>query len=161
MKSLFSAFSLSGAGLCFAEDHAFLPPMNSLLLFRTAAVRKSGISKRTASSLAPGALVVTDSATKRLRTLLKDNQRYLRITVKGGGCSGFEYVFGLDETKLQPDDLILENEGAKVVIDPISLEKMEGATIDYQNVIERQKFLVLKNPKATSNCSCKFSFAIE
>jgi len=84
--------------------------------------------------------------------------RCLRVAVEGGGCSGFQYELSL-ETNILHDDLVLTNKKAKVVIDPISLEFLSGAIIDYQEELIGSKF-VINNPNATSSCGCGTSFSM-
>ena len=82
----------------------------------------------------------------------------LRLAVTGGGCSGFQYDFALDDAK-QPDDLVLERDGATVLIDPVSLDFLKGAEIDFVDDLIGAMFKV-NNPNATSSCGCGTSFAI-
>ncbi|TMW53118.1 hypothetical protein DOY81_001846 [Sarcophaga bullata] len=104
-------------------------------------------------------LMVSDSCIKRLREICKDGS-FLRITVEGGGCSGFQYKFDLDN-KLNPDDLEFGEKNAKVVIDNVSLEYCNGATVDYHIELIRSGFRMLANPLAEQGCSCGASFAIK
>ncbi len=82
----------------------------------------------------------------------------LRIAVEGGGCSGFQYEINLESTILH-DDLVLTNNQASVVIDPVSLDFLSGATIDFQEELIGSKF-VINNPNATSSCGCGTSFSV-
>ena len=84
--------------------------------------------------------------------------RCLRVAVEGGGCSGFQYEIHL-ESKVLHDDLVLENGNATVVIDPVSLEFLSGATIDFKEEIIGSKF-VINNPNATASCGCGTSFSV-
>lgn len=81
----------------------------------------------------------------------------LRIGVKGGGCSGFEYEIDLDTPA--EDDLVLEGQGEKVVIDAVSLPFLADATIDFSEELIGARF-VIENPNATSSCGCGVSFSI-
>ncbi|MBT8412655.1 MAG: iron-sulfur cluster assembly accessory protein [Octadecabacter sp.] len=81
----------------------------------------------------------------------------LRIGVKGGGCSGFEYEIDLDAPR--DDDLILEGEGQKVVIDSVSLPFLTDATIDFSEELIGARF-VIENPNASSSCGCGVSFSM-
>ena len=81
----------------------------------------------------------------------------LRIAVKGGGCSGFEYEITLDAPAA--DDLVLRDGGQAVVVDPVSLPFLENATIDFSEQLIGARF-VIDNPNATSSCGCGTSFSI-
>ena len=81
----------------------------------------------------------------------------LRVAVKGGGCSGFEYEITLDDPA--DDDLILEKDGQKVVVDEVSLPFLENATIDFSEELIGARF-VIDNPNASSSCGCGTSFSI-
>lgn len=82
----------------------------------------------------------------------------LRLTVSGGGCSGFQYAFALD-AELHDDDHTFEGHGAKVVVDDVSLDLLNGAEIDYVDELIGASFQV-KNPNAASSCGCGSSFSI-
>jgi iron-sulfur cluster insertion protein len=82
----------------------------------------------------------------------------LRLSVTGGGCSGFQYNFALDEVR-QADDLVLERDGATILIDPVSLDFLNGAEIDYVDDLIGAMFKV-NNPNATSSCGCGTSFSV-
>lgn len=81
----------------------------------------------------------------------------LRVAVEGGGCSGFQYDIKLDDPA--DDDLILEKEGGKVLIDPVSLPFLTDAVIDYSQELIGARF-VIQNPNATSSCGCGTSFSM-
>ncbi|MGQ0741445.1 MAG: iron-sulfur cluster insertion protein ErpA [Alphaproteobacteria bacterium] len=82
----------------------------------------------------------------------------LRLSVEGGGCSGFQYHFTLDDLQA-PDDLLLEREGAKVVIDPVSLDFLKGSEIDFADEMIGASFKV-NNPNAKMSCGCGTSFSL-
>ncbi len=82
----------------------------------------------------------------------------LRLAVTGGGCSGYSYNFALDETRLE-DDLLVEEGGAKILIDPVSLDFLAGSEIDFTDDLMGQAFKV-NNPNATSSCGCGTSFSV-
>jgi iron-sulfur cluster insertion protein len=83
----------------------------------------------------------------------------LRVAVLAGGCSGFQYKFDLDASTA-PDDLVIEHGGARVVVDPASLDLLAGAELDYRDELMGSYFSV-RNPNATSACGCGTSFAID
>ncbi|RIA55665.1 iron-sulfur cluster insertion protein ErpA [Dichotomicrobium thermohalophilum] len=82
----------------------------------------------------------------------------LRVSVDGGGCSGFQYGFNL-VSQPEPDDLVIERDGATVVIDPISLQFLGGSEIDFVDDLIGAHFTV-QNPNATASCGCGTSFSI-
>ena len=82
----------------------------------------------------------------------------LRVSVNGGGCSGFQYEFGFD-TKRQPDDIVIEREGATVLVDSVSVPFLEGSTLDFVDDLMGQSFRV-RNPNATASCGCGTSFSL-
>jgi iron-sulfur cluster insertion protein len=82
----------------------------------------------------------------------------LRISVSGGGCSGFQYGFDFDEA-VNEDDRLFERDGARVVIDEVSLELLKGSRIDFVEDLMGAYFKV-ENPNATSSCGCGSSFAM-
>ena len=83
----------------------------------------------------------------------------LRVAVLAGGCSGFQYKFNLDGTTA-PDDLVIERDGARVVVDPASLDLLAGAELDYKDELMGSYFAV-RNPNATSACGCGTSFSVD
>ena len=82
----------------------------------------------------------------------------LRIAVDGGGCSGFQYAFQIVPTAAT-EDLVIERDGATVVVDPVSLEYMRGSKIDYVDDLIGQAFKI-DNPNATASCGCGTSFSV-
>lgn len=82
----------------------------------------------------------------------------LRLSVEGGGCSGFQYKFDLDEGP-QPDDAVSETDGVKLVVDPVSLDLVGGATVDFVESLGGAAFRV-ENPNAAAGCGCGSSFGI-
>src|SRR5271166_1486556 len=112
-----------------------------------------------AQSPATEAVSISASAAKRLNAILKGEQgAALRISVKGGGCSGFQYAFDVEKTRAE-DDFVATRDGATVVIDPVSLEMMKGAELDFVDDLMGQSFRV-KNPNATASCGCGISFSV-
>ncbi len=111
------------------------------------------------TGLAP-AVTVSDRAAKRIAEILKSEPAsvMLRLAVTGGGCSGFQYNFTLDDTRMD-DDLVIEREGAVVLIDAVSLDFLKGAEIDFVDDLIGASFKV-NNPNATASCGCGTSFAV-
>jgi iron-sulfur cluster insertion protein len=104
---------------------------------------------------------LTDSAARRIATILQEDEykgMMLRVSVSGGGCSGFQYGFTFDDTK-GDNDLVLQREGATVLIDEVSLDLLNGAKIDYVEDMIGSSFSI-KNPQAKSSCGCGNSFAV-
>lgn len=111
--------------------------------------------------LAEVPLVFTDSAARKVRELLdeEDNPRQvLRVFITGGGCSGFQYGFKFDE-QAEDDDLQVENHGVRLVVDPMSMQYLTGAEIDYKESVEGAQF-VIRNPNAGTTCGCGSSFSV-
>jgi iron-sulfur cluster assembly accessory protein len=102
---------------------------------------------------------VTDRAFARLAEINAGAERpkALRVAVAGGGCSGFQYDIRLDEPA--DDDLVLEKEGQRVLVDPVSLPFLSNAVIDFADELIGARF-VIENPNATSSCGCGTSFSI-
>lgn len=106
-----------------------------------------------------GTVTISESCKKRLKDILKDDS-FLRVSVEGGGCSGFQYKFDID-TKLNDDDVTFGDKGAQVVVDTVSLEYCSGATVDFHSELIRSGFRIIQNPKAEQGCSCGASFALK
>ena len=101
---------------------------------------------------------VTDRAFDRLAEIgAADQGQALRVAVEGGGCSGFQYEIALDAPK--DDDLVLEGNGQRVVVDQMSLPFLENAVIDFSEELIGARF-VIDNPNATSSCGCGTSFSM-
>lgn len=108
----------------------------------------------------PEPLVFTDSAATKVKQLIEEEgnpELKLRVFVTGGGCSGFQYGFTFDEATNE-DDTTLQKGGVTLLIDPMSLQYLVGAEIDYQENLEGAQF-VIKNPNASSTCGCGSSFS--
>ncbi|HEY1613209.1 MAG TPA: iron-sulfur cluster insertion protein ErpA [Rhizomicrobium sp.] len=105
-------------------------------------------------------VTVSPRAAKRIAEILKDEATpsMLRVAVTGGGCSGFQYNFALDETRLD-DDMVIERDGAVVLVDPVSLEFLQGAEIDFVDDMIGASFKI-HNPNAKSSCGCGTSFSV-
>lgn len=106
-------------------------------------------------------VILTDAAAKRISKILSSEPAgtALRVSVEGGGCSGFQYRYDLVKEDATDDDTVLQRDGAIVLIDSISLEYMDGSEIDFVDDLIGQSFQV-KNPHATASCGCGTSFSI-
>ena len=112
-------------------------------------------------AVAENSFTVTSNAAKRIKTLVEaenDPALMLRVAVEGGGCSGFRYTFDF-ERNVNDDDRVFEREGARVVIDDVSLELLEGSQLEFVEALIGSYFEV-QNPNASSSCGCGASFAI-
>ncbi len=98
----------------------------------------------------------TTAATKEIEKIVLENRpkKYFRISVNGGGCSGFKYEFKFDD-KIEKDDLVFNN----TIIDKDSLELITGSVIDFKKELIGNSF-VINNPKASSSCGCGLSFSV-
>lgn len=105
-------------------------------------------------------VTLSDSAAKRIAVILKSDteKKAMRVSVEGGGCSGFSYKFDLVGDAAD-DDLVLEKGEAKVLIDSMSLVYMSGSEIDFVDNLLGQSFQI-KNPNAVASCGCGTSFSI-
>ncbi len=104
---------------------------------------------------------ITDNAAKRIVKLIEDEDDQnvkLRISVLGGGCSGFQYNFDFD-AKVDDSDLLFEKNGVEVVIDETSIEFINGSQLDYVETLGSAAFAIT-NPNATANCGCGNSFSV-
>lgn len=103
---------------------------------------------------------LTDAAARRIATIVaKDAEKTaLRVSVEGGGCSGFSYKFDLVNDRAD-DDLIIEKDNARVLIDSMSVVYMEGSEIDFVDDLMGQSFQI-KNPNAVASCGCGTSFSV-
>jgi iron-sulfur cluster insertion protein len=109
----------------------------------------------------PSPLLFTDSAATKVQQLIAEEENpelMLRVFVQGGGCSGFQYGFTFDENS-QEDDTVVENQGVKLLIDPMSYQYLVGAEVDYTEGLEGSQF-VIRNPNATTTCGCGSSFSV-
>ncbi|TNC10531.1 iron-sulfur cluster assembly accessory protein [Methylobacterium terricola] len=105
-------------------------------------------------------ITLTSRAARRINEIMGSEPpgSMLRISVNGGGCSGFQYAFDIAQDRTA-DDLAVEQDGATVLVDPTSLPYMEGATIDFVNDLIGQSFKI-ENPQATASCGCGTSFSL-
>ena len=108
----------------------------------------------------PVPLVFSDSAAKKVKELIAEENNpglMLRVFVSGGGCSGFQYGFTFEEAAGE-DDTRVTKEGVTMLVDPLSLQYLTGAEIDYQEGLNGAQF-VIKNPNAKTTCGCGSSFS--
>jgi iron-sulfur cluster assembly accessory protein len=113
------------------------------------------------SQTAETTVVVSDAAAKRIAAILDaggPDARALRVSVEGGGCSGFSYKYDLTAAS-EPDDLVIDRDGARVLIDPMSLTFMEGSVLDFVDDLMGQSFQI-RNPNAVASCGCGTSFSV-
>jgi iron-sulfur cluster insertion protein len=106
-------------------------------------------------------IVITESANAKITDILAEENNpnmKLRVFVQGGGCSGFQYGFTLDELQNE-DDWVIEKPGLTVLVDSMSMQYMQGASIDYSESLMSNEF-VIKNPNAQSTCGCGQSFTV-
>ncbi|GAB4071837.1 iron-sulfur cluster insertion protein ErpA [Ancylobacter sonchi] len=105
-------------------------------------------------------VAVTSSAARRIAEILAGEPAtsMLRVSVEGGGCSGFQYKFDITREKTA-DDIVIEKDGATVVVDPVSLEYMSGSQLDFVDDLIGASFKI-SNPHATASCGCGTSFAL-
>ena len=108
-------------------------------------------------------IVLTENAARRI-AILRDQEQaenaFLRITVSGGGCSGFQYGLMIEENGQGAADQVYESHGVKLFIDPISIQYLKGAEVDFVDTITGGGFTI-KNPNATSTCGCGQSFTTD
>ena len=125
----------------------------------SAAVQTTNLQADAATPSDP--LVFTEAAAAKVADLIADEgnpELKLRVFVQGGGCSGFQYGFTFDETT-NDDDMTLEKNGVKLLIDSMSFQYLVGAEIDYKEDIQGAQF-VIRNPNATTTCGCGSSFSV-
>ena len=106
-------------------------------------------------------IVFTDSAAKKVSQLIeeeKNDSLKLRVFISGGGCSGFQYGFTFDET-IETGESQIENLGVTLLVDPMSVQYLMGAEIDYKEDLQGAQF-VIRNPNATTTCGCGSSFSV-
>lgn len=106
-------------------------------------------------------LVFSDSAAIKVKELIDeegDDSLMLRVFISGGGCSGFQYGFTFDQNEGDGDTIVV-NQGVKLLVDPMSVQYLMGAEIDYTEGLEGSQF-VIRNPNATTTCGCGSSFSV-
>lgn len=108
----------------------------------------------------PSPLIFTDNAARKVKELIEEEgtpDLKLRVFVTGGGCSGFQYGFTFEDT-VNEDDTLVERDSVALLIDPMSLQYLAGAEIDYTEGLQGSQF-VIRNPNATTTCGCGSSFS--
>ena len=109
----------------------------------------------------PTPINFSDNAVKKVKELIDEEgtpDLKLRVFVSGGGCSGFQYGFTFEESE-NDDDTKVTKDSVTLLIDPMSLQYLAGAEIDYQDNVQGSQF-VIKNPNATTTCGCGSSFSV-
>tara|TARA_B100001105_G_scaffold83838_1_gene66496 strand:+ start:384 stop:734 length:351 start_codon:yes stop_codon:yes gene_type:complete len=112
------------------------------------------------NNLSTEAVIFTDAAAMKVGSLLTEEENpnlHLRVYVTGGGCAGFQYGFSFDENKDEGDTEVVKR-GVRLIVDPMSIQYLMGAEIDFQEDLQGARF-VIKNPNATTTCSCGSSFS--
>jgi len=107
------------------------------------------------------AISLTDNAARKVNALISEEGNpdlKLRVFVTGGGCSGFQYGFSFDEA-VNDDDTVIGNNGAELLVDPLSYQYLVGSIVDYTEGLEGSRFTI-QNPLATTTCGCGMSFSI-
>ena len=110
---------------------------------------------------APDPLVFTESAARKVGELIREEANpnlMLRVFISGGGCSGFQYGFTFDE-QMEDGDSSIVTDGVRLIVDPMSVQYLMGAEIDYKEDLEGAQF-VIRNPNATTTCGCGSSFSV-
>ena len=112
------------------------------------------------NTISDSAVTVSDRAARRIAQIVAGDPQtpMFRVSVEGGGCSGFQYKFDLVSAP-EADDLVIEKAGAQVLVDPVSLSLLNGAEIDYVEDLMGAAFKI-RNPNATASCGCGTSFAV-
>ena len=109
----------------------------------------------------PPSVVFTDAAALKVSELISDENNpnlKLRVFISGGGCSGFQYGFTFDES-IEDGDSQVENQGVTLLIDPMSVQYLMGAEIDYKDDLQGAQFII-RNPNAQTTCGCGSSFTV-
>ncbi len=109
----------------------------------------------------PPPLVFTDAAANKVSELIEEEDNpelKLRVFISGGGCSGFQYGFTFDE-KIEEGDSQVTNQGVTLVVDPMSVQYLIGAEIDYKEDLQGAQFII-RNPNASTTCGCGSSFTV-
>ncbi|WP_110669674.1 iron-sulfur cluster insertion protein ErpA [Salinicola halophilus] len=115
----------------------------------------------TVESFAPSPMFFTDAAARRVKALISEENNpalKLRVYVTGGGCSGFQYGFDLND-QLAEDDTVIDNADVSLVIDSLSYQYLVGSTVDFEEGLAGARFII-RNPNAQSTCGCGASFSV-
>lgn len=106
-------------------------------------------------------VTITSQAAKKIKSIIdqEDPSLKLRIFVQGGGCSGFQYGFTLEENNLTEDDMVFTKDDIEVVVDAMSMQYLNEAVIDYEETLMGSEFKI-KNPNVTATCGCGSSFTV-
>ena len=110
---------------------------------------------------APNGIVFTDAAASKVGELIAEEANpnlKLRVFISGGGCSGFQYGFTFDED-IEEGDSQVENDGVTLLVDPMSIQYLMGAEIDYKEDLQGAQFII-RNPNAQTTCGCGSSFTV-
>jgi iron-sulfur cluster assembly accessory protein len=137
-----------------------LTPARRALNYLGNAVAIRASASRAARRESNMTVTVTERAAVKIGEILRKEPAgtMLRVSVEGGGCSGFQYRFDTERERAD-DDVVIEKSGATVLIDPVSLDYMAGSEIDFVDDLIGSSFKV-NNPKATASCGCGTSFAL-
>ena len=112
------------------------------------------------TAAAPTPIVFTDAAAEKVAQLISEEDNpslKLRVFISGGGCSGFQYGFTFDD-EVEDGDSSIENQGVTLLVDPMSVQYLMGAEIDYKEDLQGAQFII-RNPNATTTCGCGSSFS--
>lgn len=107
-------------------------------------------------------ITITDSAVVKLKEILAEEQDpniKVRMFVQGGGCSGFQYGFTLDDQGAQEDDFVIEKDGIELLVDAMSSQYVQGAEVDWKEDAMGSQFAI-RNPNAQTTCGCGSSFSV-
>lgn len=107
-------------------------------------------------------ITITDSAVVKLKEILAEEQdpkMKVRMFVQGGGCSGFQYGFTLDDQGAQEDDFVIEKDGVELLVDAMSSQYVQGAEVDWKEDAMGAQFAI-RNPNAQTTCGCGSSFSV-
>jgi len=107
-------------------------------------------------------ITITDSAVAKIKEILSeetDPNLKVRMFVQGGGCSGFQYGFTLDDQGAQDDDFVIEKDGIEILVDAMSSQYVQGAEVDWQESVQGAQFAI-RNPNAQTTCGCGSSFSV-